>query len=149
MVSQPYQPIQQLPDTTDFTNFDFSNPMPTGLEDPNSAFNVNNNFNYALNNAQPPIYGGNNIAQPVSSTELVRRSQNQQLAPQTRVQPDQWNGLGSTNAQVQNADQVDDEDEQELDRRVALAKKDAQGKRKNILPFVQKLSRYVATLTSS
>jgi heat shock transcription factor len=36
---------------------------------------------------------------------------------------------------------MDEEDEQDLDVKVALAKKDAQGKRKQIPPFVQKLSR--------
>ena len=36
---------------------------------------------------------------------------------------------------------VQEEDEQELDMKVQLAKRDAQGKRKQIPPFVQKLSR--------
>jgi heat shock transcription factor len=40
--------------------------------------------------------------------------------------------------------QNDDENEQELEKKVALAKRDAQGKRKQIPPFVQKLSRYVS-----
>lgn len=37
--------------------------------------------------------------------------------------------------------QNEDDDEQDLDRKVQLAKRDAQGKRKQIPPFVQKLSR--------
>lgn len=128
---QPYH-YQQLPDNTDFSNFDFSNPLPTDqtYSDP-SAFETNN-FSYGLNTSQPPTYGSN--LAPVPSTELVRRTRNQQLAPQNGQQ-EQWNGYGNMSGQV------DDEDEQDLDMKVALAKKDAQGKRKQIPPFVQKLSR--------
>ena len=36
---------------------------------------------------------------------------------------------------------VQEEDEAELDMKVQAAKRDAQGKRKQIPPFVQKLSR--------
>jgi heat shock transcription factor len=46
-----------------------------------------------------------------------------------------WNGYNNVPGQYE------DEDETELERRVAAAKKDAQGKRKQIPPFVQKLSR--------
>jgi heat shock transcription factor len=132
------QPIQQnpyqypMPDNNDFTNFDFSNPLPGDqtFSQP-SAFD-SNDFSYNLNAAQPPTYGGNLNAQP--STELVRRARNQQLAPQNGQQ-ELWNGVNNMTGQY------DDEDEAELERKVADAKKDAQGKRKQIPPFVQKLSR--------
>ena len=132
MAQQPYQ-YQQVPDNTDYTNFNFAAPLQTDqtFSDP-SAFG-NNNFHYNLNTSQPPTYGSN-IA-PIPSTELVRRSRDQQLAVPANGQQEQWNGFGSP---------VDDEDEQDLDVKVALAKKDAQGKRKQIPPFVQKLSRYVS-----
>lgn len=133
---QPYQ-YQQLPNNPDFANFDFSNPIPADqpYSDPSAAFD-SNNFSYGLNNQQQQTYGGNLApANANPSTELVRRTRNQQLAPQNGQQQEQWNGFGNMGGQI------DDEDEQDLDMKVALAKKDAQGKRKQIPPFVQKLSR--------
>ena len=131
MPQQPYQ-YPQIPDNTDFSNFDFSNPIPTDQQYSNpSAFN-SNNVSYDLNASQPPAYGSNLPAQP--STELVRRTRDQQLAAQNGQQ-ELWNEYGSMPGQM------DDEDERDLDARVAMAKKDAQGKRKQIPPFVQKLSR--------
>lgn len=129
----PYS-YQQLPESTDFTNFDFSNAMPSDqtYSDP-SAFDTNN-FSYGLNAAQPPTYPSNLAPQP--STELVRRNRNQQLAPQNAPQ-EAWNGFSNTGGHY------DEEDEHELDRRVAEAKKDAQGKRKQIPPFVQKLASFL------
>lgn len=129
-MSQPAYQYQQLPDNTDYSNFDFSNLQPTDQTsfDPN-AFDPNN-FNFGQNAGQAAAYGSN-IA-PAPSTELVRRTKDQQLAPQNGQQ-EQWNGFGSG--------QMEDEDEQDLDMKVAMAKKDAQGKRKQIPPFVQKLSR--------
>ena len=122
-----------MPDTTDFSNFDFSNlPADQSYSDP-STFD-SNNFSYNLNAAQQPSYGSNLNAQP--SQELVRRARNQQLAAPQNGQQEMWNGYNN-NVPVQ----YEDEDENELDRRVAAAKKDAQGKRKQIPPFVQKLSR--------
>lgn len=128
---QNYQ-YQQPPTNTDFSNFDFSNALPNdqSYNDP-SAFDTNS-FSYAMNNSQAPQYGTNLGPQP--STDLVRRTRNQQMAPQNGQQ-EQWGGYGNVSGQVE------DEDEQDLDVRVALAKKDAQGKRKQIPPFVQKLAR--------
>ena len=56
---QPF-PYQQLPNNPDYTNFDFSNPIPTDqtYSDPSAAFD-NNNFSYGLNNQQPQTYGSN------------------------------------------------------------------------------------------
>jgi heat shock transcription factor len=67
--------------------------------------------------------------------QLVRRNPNQQLAPRRG----QWDGYPSPTQQQWET--MDDEDE--LEQKVAIAKKDAQSKRKQIPPFVQKLSRYV------
>ena len=129
MAQNPYQ--YPMPDTNDFTNFDFSNPLPGDQTFAQPAFD-NNDFSFNLNTAQQPTYGSNLNAPP--STELVRRARNQQLAPQNGQQ-ELWNGVNNMTGQY------DDEDEAELERRVAAAKKDAQGKRKQIPPFVQKLSR--------
>ena len=131
MQQMPGNPYQQPLDNTEYSNFDFSNiPSEQTFSDP-SAFD-GNSFAYNLNNSQQPTYNSN--LAPVQSTELVRRSRNQQLAPQSAPQ-EQWNGYGNVSGQM------DDEDEQDLDSRVQLAKKDTQGKRKQIPPFVQKLSR--------
>lgn len=131
---QPTYQYSHMPENPDFSNFDFSNPLPADQTYPDPSAFDGNNFNYAVNKSQQPTYGSNVQVQP--STELVRRARNQQLAPQSGPQQqEQWNGYGNVGAQV------DDEDEYDLDQRVALAKKDAQGKRKQIPPFVQKLSR--------
>ncbi len=68
--------------------------------------------------------------------QLVRRNPNQQLAPAPRR--NQWDGYPSPTQQWETMD-----DEEELEQKAAVAKKDAQAKRKQIPPFVQKLSRYV------
>lgn len=127
----------QLPQNTDFGNFDFSQyPIDQSFQDP--SLNDPNAFAAGLNASQAPAYGSN-LAPVAPSTDLVRRARNHQLAPQVTQQQDQWNG-GYNNMSGQN----DDENEQELEKKVALAKRDAQGKRKQIPPFVQKLSRYVS-----
>ncbi|CAO2649582.1 Nn.00g069670.m01.CDS01 [Neocucurbitaria sp. VM-36] len=68
--------------------------------------------------------------------QLVRRNPNQQLAPAPRRS--QWDGYPSPTQQWET---VDDDDE--LEQKAAAAKKDAQLKRKQIPPFVQKLSSFL------
>lgn len=53
----------------------------------------------------------------------------------------QW--LETSNGTVQSVDGAWGDDVPELERRAQIAKKDAQAKRKQIPPFVQKLSRFV------
>lgn len=147
MVQQPNAPQQNyqyqqqtLDNNTDFSNFDFSAAFPNDqtYADP-SNFDPNN-FSYNLNNQQPQAYGGSNLA-PTPSTELVRRSRNQQLLGQGQNQgQDAWGGSGYAGNMNGSGEE---EDEQDLDAKVALAKKDAQGKRKQIPPFVQKLSSFL------
>ena len=72
----------------------------------------------------------------VNMGQLVRRNPNQQLAPAPRRT--QWDGFPSPTQQWETMD-----DEEELEQKAAVAKKDAQSKRKQIPPFVQKLSRCV------
>ena len=125
-------PFGPLPDSTDFTNVDYSSIFPNDQMYSQPNLGDVNDFSLALNAAQPGAYG--NTLPPASSTDLVRRTHDQQLAAQN-VQQEPWNGIGNMNGQVE------DEDEQDLDVKVALAKRDAQRKRKQIPPFVQKLSR--------
>lgn len=100
-----------------------------------SSLNDNNAFAEAMNGAQYPntMYAGSMQA-PSTSTDLVRRTPNQQLT--RAAQQEQWSGYGAQPTQND-----EDEDEQELEQRIAMAKRDTQGKRKQIPPFVQKLSR--------
>ena len=137
MPQQTYQ-YGQLPDSTDINTLDFSNALPTDQPYPDPSVFDSNNFAYNLNTSLPP-YASNATAAP--STELVRRSRNQQLAPQNGQQ-DQWNGHGTYSGPM------NEEDEQDLDVKVRLAKQEAQGKRKQIPPFVQKLSRSVLCTAS-
>lgn len=66
--------------------------------------------------------------------QLVRRNPNQQLARARGA----WDPYNSSNPSGtwENTD-----DDEELERKAMIAKKDAQSKRKQIPPFVQKLSR--------
>jgi heat shock transcription factor len=76
------------------------------------------------------------VAVPDISSQLVRRNPNQQLAARGRSP---WDAFQNDNQQAEWA-QVEDDDE-ELEQKAVLARKDAQAKRKQIPPFVQKLSR--------
>ncbi|KAL5121766.1 Heat shock transcription factor [Pleosporales sp. CAS-2024a] len=78
---------------------------------------------------------GLNDGPDMNSGQLVRRNQNQQLASRRG----QWDGFPSPTQQPWEA--VDDDEE--LEQKAAMAKKDAQAKRKQIPPFVQKLSSFL------
>ncbi|EME43193.1 hypothetical protein DOTSEDRAFT_72541 [Dothistroma septosporum NZE10] len=138
-VQQPVTPTPQYPyqhqisDNADFTpGFDFT--FHTDQSYVDSVIDTNN-YSTALNNQQPQTYG--NTLPQASSTDLVRRDRNQQLAAPPNVQQEQWNGdFGNMAAQ--------DESEADLEAKVARAKMgDAHGKRKQIPPFVQKLSSFL------
>ena len=82
------------------------------------------------------------VPQPQPANQLTRRQPNQPIVP-VREQAGgvnrQWNDAGGVS---QNGwAPVDD-----LDQRADAAKRDAESKRKQIPPFIQKLSRYVISL---
>ena len=85
------------------------------------------------------------------STELTRRPVNQQLVaratrPFDNVDDDSWAELGDDmQLELRGEHGLEDEEEelQHLLQRAQAAKRDAQAKRKQIPPFVQKLSRLV------
>ncbi|KAK4548415.1 hypothetical protein LTR36_009325 [Oleoguttula mirabilis] len=136
----PPYPYQQMPENPDFTNFDFSQTVYPDQTFSDPAFAAgNNDFSYLQNTSQTPVYGSTPALPTAPSTDLVRRTRNQQLATQqVPQQQEQWNGgTGTMPAQG------DEETEQDLDMKVQLAKRDAQGKRKQIPPFVQKLSSFL------
>ena len=102
----------------------------------NNLYNTGLNGNMGMDSAH-----GLDPAVPPNSTQLVRRNPNQQLATRNRTSwPDSGSGLQPTPTSW---DQLDDEDERDLEQRALVAKREAQAKRKQIPPFVQKLSRYV------
>jgi heat shock transcription factor len=75
----------------------------------------------------------------VPSTQLVRRHPNQQLVSRGNA----WQDLNNPASQPgQGAWEAMDEGEDDLEQRALVAKKEAQAKRKQIPPFVQKLSRW-------
>lgn len=102
-------------------------------------------------NFDPNFYAnalGATQAQPTSN-QLVKRNINNQLSARNKAAgagSDLWPDFGDT-GQVgdwnNSAATVAEDGEDDLERRAMEAKKEAQAKRKQIPPFVQKLSRYV------
>ncbi|KAF2181778.1 hypothetical protein K469DRAFT_691853 [Zopfia rhizophila CBS 207.26] len=77
-------------------------------------------------------------AVPNYSSQLVRRNPNQQLAARGRTPWDAFNGSSGQQSGWENTD-----DDEELEQKAMVAKKDALSKRKQIPPFVQKLSSFL------
>lgn len=112
-----------------------------------------NYFNPTLNGGQSQTFGANapapapTPAPPHPSNQLVRRDTNQQLTTRT-PQRSQWTSFSNNNNNNQRPadnrvwENMEEDEEQDVDTKAAIAKKDAQAKRKQIPPFVQKLSRY-------
>lgn len=99
-------------------------------------------YNSPLNGIQQQSYPAALTApQQTASTQLVRRDVNQQLA--RTPQRNQWAFTNSNHGVPEGRvwENMDDDEEQDIDTKAAQAKKDAQAKRKQIPPFVQKLSR--------
>jgi len=71
-----------------------------------------------------------------TSNQLVRRNGNQQLAARSRNGA--WEDINGGPPQP-----WEEEEDENLDDKALMAKRDAQAKRKQIPPFVQKLSRPV------
>lgn len=116
-------------------------PENTAFSDP--AFNMNN---YSTNGlSQAPF----DQSAPASSTQLTRRPINRQLvstgqrtAFDTSDIP--WGQFGDESmldAQHANGALEENDNIELLEERAQMAKRDAQSKRKQIPPFVQKLSR--------
>ncbi|KAK5115893.1 hypothetical protein LTR62_000349 [Meristemomyces frigidus] len=136
---------QQAPSNPDYNNYDFTQPFNAEqpLSDQSTAIPQDiNDFAYLQNTAQQPLYGSAlaPASVPAQSTDLVRLPRRQPFVPPHEQEQQQWANAGATGNMGAT---VSDEDEQDLDTKVALAKRDAQGKRKQIPPFVQKLSSFL------
>ena len=103
---------------------------------PTNAFNDASTFSSSANN-----FGGNSV-QP--SNQLARRAVNLPVN-RGRAYNDsndlQWVDPANGNAQQLDSAWADDLDE--LEQKAQVVKKEAQAKRKQIPPFVQKLNRFV------
>ena len=117
----------------------------TGYADPPSAYNMNN---YGANTAIPQAQYNQSVGAP--STQLARRPINRQLVSTGQRIPhdnsgDQWGGQFGDDSMLdpQSTDGLMEENDniELLEERATVAKRDAQSKRKQIPPFVQKLSR--------
>jgi heat shock transcription factor, other eukaryote len=112
-------------------------PDPTG-------FNMNN-YGGSAAMSQPQY----DSSIPAPSTQLARRPINRQLVPTAQRTTydntvDPWGQFGDESIMdPQTADGAMEENDsiERLEERAAAAKRDAQSKRKQIPPFVQKLSR--------
>lgn len=106
---------------------------------PTSTYSGSSNYNFSAN-----PYPSNNTQ---ASTQLARRPVSQMI-PLARqgdgIHTGQWlDQLQATAGDAQPAEGSlgDDDDIEELERRAQIAKREAQSKRKQIPPFVQKLNR--------
>lgn len=100
----------------------------------------------------PGQYGA---AASAPSTALTRRQNNNHALvhaggrPQFDSSAEAWTAFPNNSSFLQPPNGMADEDSvEELERKAMVAKRDAQGKRKQIPPFVQKLSRYVTRISS-
>ncbi|ORY56942.1 uncharacterized protein BCR38DRAFT_414254 [Pseudomassariella vexata] len=110
-----------------------------------------NNANYAMMSPTTPGAASGYPSQPTPvhpapSTALARRGMNNQLVAANRAysQPpsDPWSSFVENNQLVQPNGTTDEHDNIEvLEERAQRAKREAQAKRKQIPPFVQKLNR--------
>jgi heat shock transcription factor len=89
-------------------------------------------------NGSVGLEGGAALNPALASSQLVRRNPNQQLV--SRPQPS-WQDPGGNTGQVGEGTWPPMDEEEDLEQRAQAAKKEAQAKRKQIPPFVQKLSR--------
>ena len=118
-----------------------------GAENPNfgdaSGFNMNS-FGGSAGMSQPQY----DSSPPTSSTQLARRPFNRHLVasasrPTYDNSVDSWGQFGDESMDAQGANGAVEESDsiERLEERAAIAKREAQSKRKQIPPFVQKLSR--------
>jgi len=118
------QASSQFPSVADTSQLSDDQFMQWGMANPGA---VNDSFAAFNNQLSTP------------SNQLIRRNANQQVA--TSNQP--YAGSGNMDGQMEISEEQIWEDNEELERRAAAAKKDAQSRSppKNIPPFIQKLSK--------
>jgi heat shock transcription factor len=141
---QQQQMTQTYPSaSTQMSNTDFRWPQGSNNTD-NMVFPDTYNLP-TYSNAPQQQYG--NQQQASSSTQLARRPMNQHLMQTQRYDdPNAWGQYGDEQLDVVaagNGGVAENDNIELLEERAAVAKRESQSKRKQIPPFVQKLSRYV------
>lgn len=139
---QPYTAPSQI-SNADFLRYSSGPGTDTTAYSEPSAFNMNS---YGNNNALTQQQFDQSI--PNTSNQLTRRPVNRQLVP-TAQRPvydntvDPWGQFGDESGlDPTNTGTMEETDSIEaLEEKATVAKRDAQAKRKQIPPFVQKLSR--------
>lgn len=112
--------------------------VPSAYPDP--SLYDSNMYTTNTNGSIPQVSGTNLPTDPATySGQLVKRNTNQQLAARGRSPWETFNGDSGGGQQAGGWENTDDDEE--LEQKAMLARKDAQSKRKQIPPFVQKLSR--------
>jgi heat shock transcription factor len=107
---------------------------------PDPSLYDSNMYTTNTNGSMPQVSGTNLPTDPATySGQLVKRNTNQQLAARGRSPWETFNGDSGGGQQAGGWENTDDDEE--LEQKAMLARKDAQSKRKQIPPFVQKLSR--------
>ena len=139
---QMQQQAYTAPTQADFLRWGQSSDN-SGYSDPAAAYNMNN---YGGNTAMSQTQYDQSIGAP--STQLARRPINRQLVPtaqrMTQDTSGDWSGqYDDAILDPQNANGMMEENDniELLEERAAVAKREATSKRKQIPPFVQKLSR--------
>ncbi|KAH8590134.1 hypothetical protein B0O99DRAFT_691787 [Bisporella sp. PMI_857] len=116
-----------------------------GFTDQTAFNNMNNNYNGVA------ISQSGYDSTPTTSTQLARRPMNRQLVQTTQRTPydqsvESWGQFGDdmvVDAQNQAAPLEETDNIELLEEKAAVAKREAQAKRKQIPPFVQKLSSFL------
>jgi heat shock transcription factor len=114
----------------------------TGYSDPSAYNNIGS---FSSNSVSNPQY---QPSVPAPSTQLTRRPMNRSLVATASRPPydslsDPWGSFGDDSLLDTQVNGIMEENDsiELLEERAAMAKRDAQSKRKQIPPFVQKLSR--------
>jgi heat shock transcription factor, other eukaryote len=138
-----YPPAQEATNmsTDQYLNWDdaaIMNNVPSAYSDP--SLYDSNMYTTNTNGSIPQVSGANLPTDSATySGQLVKRNTNQQLAARGRSPWETFNGDSGGGQQAGGWENTDDDEE--LEQKAMLARKDAQSKRKQIPPFVQKLSR--------
>ncbi|KAL1304493.1 hypothetical protein AAFC00_003482 [Neodothiora populina] len=136
-----YQAMQDSPFNTD--------PMANYPPNPYDGLNTLDPSFYntpALHSNQSQAFATNGAAASGStnpSNQLVRRDTNQQLATRN-PQRNQWNNYNDQRLSSESRvwENMEEDGEQDIDTKAAMAKKDAQAKRKQIPPLSKNLAAF-------
>ena len=134
----------QSPQRQDFAAVNHNGSSTTTMAEPYVQWPQQNSVSYSdpTNNFGTSLYNGAHGLPASSSNQLARRPPGQQIVPRTNYNDatsDTWPLIQDSSIQASADGWVGDDDD--LNRKAEIAKRETQAKRKQIPPFVQKLSR--------